>query len=735
MKKIVIIFLIISSILSFIIAFKKTENSELKKVENIEIGISEEFYIPNNSLLADPEVIYPILEETANNFHVNIFRNSINYNSEDKIEISKYILLTSETKYFNHLKFKNGRNLNIEDTQKSNRFISTTNTNNKEQVGIIKLFGNKNNLKIMPLKNSYEYLSVDGQYFVEAPNNTTFHAFLEKFVEKLNEKYPQSFSKNEFLKNKNSSETTFTATSIKIIDYINYMILGIILLFLIYYIFNESRKIGILKMHGVSNILLWFMLIGKVIIITLLLLTIIELIFAFLVEDTIPQFFYNIVTYQLGNCFVLIIASLIMYIYISKIKINQAIKNKKDINAIFLINTILKISCSIILLLVSSSILNQYSMIKIKQESLNKWEISKDYGTFYPLKVGRDQEDIQNGQRKTNTTINKQLYPILNKMGSILIGASEYEEEFIRLNMNYKGIRSIKVNNNYLKEFPVYDIHNTPVKITEETQNWILLVPEKFYSREQEILEFFKKKRKSFMELQENFYNQVIPEEVRTQQIKIIWLKNAQKIFSFNPEVFKSENNMIIDPIIEIVTEKNSLIPDRDSLLGKGNRDPLKIKLINRDTALTYQKLEPELKKLQLDDNLTHLISLNQVVLEEIYNLKKEINTLLLITLALLIGLLILITQNLMVFFNKNQQKFIVHRLLGVGFFRTYKIYALFFVLTWILQLAGYYFISKTIDINFLIIAVLIILIETGVSIISLISIERKNRIKVLKGG
>nr|WP_235190109.1 DUF1430 domain-containing protein [Bacillus gaemokensis] len=45
------------------------------------------------------------------------------------------------------------------------------------------------------------------------------------------------------------------------------------------------------------------------------------------------------------------------------------------------------------------------------------------------------------------------------------------------------------------------------------------------------------------------------------------------------------------------------------------------------------------------------------------------------VTSGLIVGILFLVTQNIIVYFNKNQQKIVVHRLFGISFFRTYRGY------------------------------------------------------------
>lgn len=175
----------------------------------------------------------------------------------------------------------------------------------------------------------------------------------------------------------------------------------------------------------------------------------------------------------------------------------------------------------------------------------------------------------------------------------------------------------------------------------------------------------------------------------------MIWIKNNQEIFSFNPDVYKSNHNKIKDEIIEVMTENNSLVGERDTILGGAN-DPLKIKLVKRDAGLTYKTLEPELKRLGLDDNLRYLVTVDQYILKDIYDMRQTIKMLFMVTSGLIVGILFLVTQNIIVYFNKNQQKIVVHRLFGVSFFRTYRGYMWLFVLMWVVQLLICFIVKKS---------------------------------------
>ncbi|KPU52711.1 MULTISPECIES: bacteriocin-associated integral membrane family protein [Bacillus] len=734
MKKVVVFFLIVASILSGFIAFQQTDHKEFEKMEKVEQRIGKEFVIPDVLGFANPSEIYPILLEAAKESHTNIFRTNVAYYEDEQAEILKYVLLTTETIYFKQFQLSGGDVLKPKDTFQGNAFLSTVHTKDTKQKGVIKDFGDNHVITIKPLQTSYEHLPMAGRYVVEGVDDKSYDAFLKLFSKKLNQHFKpkQYIIADDFKRNLSNNEEALDSP-INSLSYIQYMVFIVLLCFLIYYVFNEAKRIGVIKMHGVSNLRLWFIVIGRTIAIMFVLSIGISILATAFVKNVTSGFIYTIMFDQCKTYLIITILSLVSYFYISKIKVNQMIKNRKDTKGIFVFNTLLKVTCSIIFVLLGTSTLEQYITVKEKQVNLKNWEKNNDYGVFYPLSVGNDEE--QQGMHKTESSINGDLYPILNKMGAVLIDSKEYEEIELSRNKDYKGIWSVTVNNNYLREFPLYDIHNQRVQVSEDTENWILLVPEKYRNREKEILRFFEEWRKPAIEYEEKRMHREVPNHLRNRKIDIIWIKNNQEIFSFNPDVYKSDNNKIRDEIIEVMTEKNSFVGERDLILGGGANDPLKIKLIKRDAGLTYKTLEPELKRLGLDDNLRYLVTVDQYISKDIYNLQKTMKILLTVTSGLIVGILFLVTQNIIVYFNKNQQKIVVHRLFGVDFFRTYKGYMLQFVLMWIVQLSICFIVKKEFDLKLLTVVAMLILIEFTASIIALITMERRNKKTVIKGG
>lgn len=737
MKKIAALFVIVAFAFSFCAAFLQTDYGEFEKAKKIEETIGREFVIPNSLLLANPEELYPALRQAATASKANIMRAGIHYKENNELEVLKFILLTTETNYFHDFPLKSGRNFTMEESWAGHSFLSTARTGEREQIGEIKEFRGNHLISVYPLQRSFDFFPVHGTYYAEVSDEKAFQAFIDKLAFTLNQQYDEAeFTPENFLSNTKKMEPQVVSFPwITILESISYGIFVIAMVLLVYYIFHESKRIGILKMHGVSNLHMWYLVAGRLITTIFICMTAVTLVLVALVENATASFVYTVVVSQIKAYLILLCISLLSYLYIMRIKIIDVLKSYKDTKSIFIFNIVVKIGCSTLLILVGGSTWGQLESIQQKKEELKNWEHIKDYGVFYPAHNGLDGERLFGRESQFEVTSRDELYFLLNGMGALFVNAINYEESSLLVNQNWKGIRSVRVNPNYLKQFPVLDEEGRAVNVPEETTDWVLLVPAKYRDREEEIVSYFLESRKRWVEIDRDFYQRAIPDAILNQKVDIIWLKNEQQIFSFNPKVFPAEHHVIVDPILEVLTEKNSLLADRDTVLGRGPGDPLKIKLIQRDPKLTYQKLELELKRLKVDDNIKHLITIDQYILQEIYQQESSIKENVLTMLGLAAGLVLLVAQNLLLFFHQYQKLLIVRRLFGTGFFKTYQRYALLFTLTWLVQIGASVIANRGIDHKLIITAAILFVVEWVLSVVALMIVEQKNKVRVLKGG
>lgn len=729
-------------------------------MQSLDPEINQDFWIPDSLIFSNPdswETIYPLLHKVAKETQINLFRTSLGYSLEGKAEIIQFVLLTRNTSFFNHYSLRNGRFLTPADAEKKNVFLSTTNTGSENQVGLLEKFGNHPIVKIHSLEEADSYLPLPGLYFVEASNQQVYQTFVDSFVKAVNKQFEQEivypFQAEDFIRGKgNSIPEAFGTTGADVFQstqVIRYLIFFMTVALLIYYCFHSTKRVGIMKMHGVSNIRVWYSIIGRLIMVVFFISTGIFLVLSLGIQEANKSFIIEALRSQAILFITVLGSSLIAYFHIVRTRISDAIKNQSYTTSVFVLNTLLKTGGFLLLILMMLSYFEQYDMYKRQQNQLNHWQQSQqieEYGIFYPVSLGRDFIGVANGEFTTQYKMTDWLYPFLNEKGALFIDASQYEQSTLALPETTGSIRSIKVNPNYLKEYPVYDHTRQLVEVSDDISDLVLLVPEKYKKKEREIILYFSELRSEIHKVTEKSFFSV-PNDIKEQKVEIIWLSNNQKIFSFNPDVFPREGNEIIDPIIQVLTERNSVSFDGLGFIGGSEASALKIPLSQSDALLTMEEIAPKLKELGLDKRLRNLVSINQAISQKIEYLQRQMNGFLIIITALLIVSLFLVIQHLIILFAKYQQKFLVRRLFGFGYLRTYKEHLIFFVGKWIVLLLICLYLSSVITMNdipaedfqsiirvFYIVGVLVFL-ELVFSSIGIIRLERKKLAQALKEG
>lgn len=732
MKKLIIVFLCVISIFSYYISYKQFENIEWKKISEPINFTDFQFTITNDSLLSDPETIYPIIQKTAEELNVNIFRDTILYTEGNAIESNYYVLLTTDTKLFRKLDIIQGRYLSWKETESGEFFLSSKTTGNENQIGTINVFGKKNSLTIKPLIKSYSQISVAGEYYVEGIKQKESTVFYNTLARNFNDAFnPETPFTADYFISKENNEPYFP-TDTDTLFLIKQILACVIALMVFYYILHRGKVIAIHKMHGIKNIEIWFTSIGKLLLIIFLATLIATIVFSLLQEGYNIQFIIEITVQHIETFIVITALSIIALFYILTVKISSILKNRKDTRLLFVINLLLKVGLFISSIFMMITILEQLDLIDEKEKLLTNWKESSDYGVFYPFHIGLDEEDLnQDNGSQTFDAVSK-LYELLNQNGSLLINTKFYEQQ--TLGLPFEGIRYISVNPNYLEKFTILSEDNEILHVEESIQNQLLLVPSKYKEKEQEILNFFNQAHFDNVVYEEDTLRVKVPEYLSKPNYKIIWMKDQQKIFSFNPEVFPTEENLILDPIIQVITENNSLSADKHVILGGGAKDPLKVKLINQDPSLTLEQLKSSLQELQLDDNLKYLITIDHLIFKELSDLKQERLLNMLVLISLISGIIFILVQNTILMYYNYQKLFTVHSLFGTSFFKTYQNILYTFFGTWLVQFIILLLIdSKSTKLTLIIL--MLLLIEFMLTITTITILEQRNKVRILKGG
>ncbi len=323
-------------------------------------------------------------------------------------------------------------------------------------------------------------------------------------------------------------------------------------------------------------------------------------------------------------------------------------------------------------------------------------------------------------------------------MGAIYEDASQYEEGYLQLPQGPGFIRTIIVNPNFLRAFPLYRTNGHVVKVSEKQKKWVVLVPIIYRNHEKQILQFIKSERLFEFQTQSSQFKKKAPTYYEHQPIQILWLANHQQVFGFDPYVFPRQHSMIVQPILQVLTLANSLPNDRGAMTNGGGLDEaLKIPLIHGSAKQTYRKIEPLLQHLQLNDNLYHFLSDDEAIQAQIQVIQDQLASVMIAALGISLCAYFLLVQSLKIFFTRYQRRFIVRRLYGIGLWRTYQEYWRFFLVTWVVQLGCLVLViawlaSSLLPI-FLVITLALCLLEMLISAFFFFRFERRNVSRYLK--
>jgi len=741
MKKYLVLFMCILSAVSFWIFYNERSEEEFTRIREMEEQFAEPFIVPNGLDFTD---FHQWLLESAEAWGVNVFRSS---QTSDEL-LNKFILLTNETTFFDHLTLRNGHSLTQEASQGDRSFLSNHQTGYPNQIGQIALFSRRAEVQIAPLLMAYETLMISGRHYAELPEGVTLEDFLTDLVERLNENFDPviPFTVDEFTPSLGSTimveGTSFNQNYIIIALFIIAVIIGV------YYAASQTKKMSILKLNGLKTLRIWKLIYGKTIGLTsgsLIILTALGAIILGIIYYDFG-FLLGILVFHLLIYGALFVLSLGLCILIKYLPIGQGIKNSAKF--VFGLNTLVKIGLTTAVLIAGSRVMDLYDFIQGERANLVNWEASEQYGMFWLRLFDLSDEEVQ----RLETTLSQDLYPILNEKGAILINASDYTwYEFaaggngiLDGDINRMAIRSdytpgyypwrhLVANPNYLAAFPLYDSNGNVIEISEDDERMILLIPERYKDQEALLLDYFRYVRAWHIEMIENNFDIEVDDHLRNPEIKIIWLQNQQEVFSFNPNVFPDRDHYILDPIIRVVTHANK--GNMIEQLTVGGFGALRVKLNDNDLVATYEALLPILQELGIDNELPQLVTINEQALQHITYLRAVLmNTLLIVGITVLTTLALSL-QNVMLFFHQYKQKLVIHRVFGTSFWLTYRRYFYYFSIVWLIQVGVAYTMASRFNTTLsLIVCLVVLVIEALLSGMMMKVMENKNKLDVVKG-
>ena len=687
MKRVIVALLMLLSAAAAATVYVNTDNAQRQLMQHAAASVGQPFTIPGDPRLADPVKMYAALRTAAADARVNVFRTSVGYTPDGRPQVTQYILLTTSTHLFDAFSLRSGRWLSPADADHPERFLSTTQTGSRDQVGVLGAFGGNDLVAIRSLRSAFDSLPVAATYDVESSDQSSFDRFLNSLAQASSQLAGGVglFTAASF-KGGIDSFAGYTTDFAPILNAVQYVIIFFAALFLAFQVLHEAKKAGVMKLHGFGVVRVWFAIAGRLILISLVTSEAIALVASRFVPDTTFEFTASVGLTIVRTFAVMLVASIVAVAYVVRTNISNSIKNRKDTRGVFAVNTLVKIACSVALIAVGAGLWLQYTNAAGERQQFGNWDRARGFGIFYPGEVGNDLVETETGGNATTAAEVYDLYPLLNDRGALYVDASNYEPVALAESFPPGAYRTIDVNVNYLKQFPLRDDSGRTIVIGEDTSDWVVLAPSRYRSQQADILAYFQLQRTGNGSAEQAAFGRAAPASVAHQKVSIIWMQDNQAVFSFNPLVNPGHGNNIVDPFIEVMTSANSLGLDRANMIGA---TALKIRLLDGDTVRTLQDLLPTLKRLKLDDNLPYLITMDEYVSQQIARLDNGIRSVELAGIALFVGLLILAVQSISILFERYSRRITVRRLFGAGFMRTYREPLLIFTAVWSFQLVG----------------------------------------------
>ena len=729
MKKIIIGILTISYLLVSFIYLQVYSTKELESVytSNVKSIRIDEF---ENSI--DNENILNEIDKLSKDMGINIYKVVYNQltDSEDII-ITVYTALADENKLKD--KFNIKYNGSIGNLTLNGGYLTSEN----KEIGIF----NRNLIIRIKSLNEAVNENVIGEYLIQTDDINEFENMKVEFTDRLKCK----------LYDGDGGSITNGDNILNTIE-VKYLILALILLIsvvlaFIYYIIFRYKEFAIKKMLGHSDSKIIFKDLFKEILLmhceTLVLSTLIVGVYLYYYNSLnyVSNYLENLTIILIMFSVVLIFIEMVVSLNIDNIKIKNMLNNKKPIVLIQSLNYISKVAFSIVLVAIIINLLSNYNNLISQNKNLDKWKSTNEYVYVNITDKYRDTEQlIWNYNQGLRC---KEFFKYYNNKGGILICPSDYilynrfyEKERLESRKEYDPIdgNAIEINAEYLRQNPIYDVNGKEISIEDEYGDYlIILVPEKYKEINDELLELYKETYQFRRFIDEDIYSDHMNiEKTEHPEIKveIIYTKNGQESFLYNPSLEIENQNAIIDAIHIVINSENV---GGDSYLSFISGGSFFAKVDGRVEGDPYSKIANDIKILNMEKDISSANTLYSEVDSYIYKLQNEINEYVISMIIVLILEILLTVYMIINYIQRNKYINAIKKINGYSYIRRHNKFILLIVGTWIGILIGGYILGVSSILEALKIIISLAILEILIMYVVLKKIESNEILSVLK--
>ncbi len=438
--------------------------------------------------------------------------------------------------------------------------------------------------------------------FVESQNTEQVSAFIKSLTTKYNELYQPSFTVQDF-------QYTDYSETIMLLDFRpvrNLIIISLVffLLFTALWLFDNARKLSILRLNGLSCATILYKVLLKQ-----LLFLFASCCFAQLIFD--PSIFLSNMGYQAAFFAVSVVSSLCVFYFLCSTsfaeKLNRRSYARTFIFSLYLFKTIAFVWCL-------ASVLTVVELVNLSLSPSTYPDEFSEYAVFYNTYSGKNNHEVISIENNVLSIQQDRLYQHLEENGMLLIGTVSYFMEEKEIN------RKICVNVNYLQKYPIISVTGQKITISPEETQRVFLVPERLENQ--------------FQEIKEHYLHGYFLDE---SQADFYLTRSKQEIHTFHPD----EEIIHYPNVIEVQTRNNSAGNLRQIITGGGYFDPVKVP-ITQSVEKTFEPIKKVLEENYLLDNYPALTPLSKI---KKVDLQRQIGEIKRHSLEILFALYLLITM------------------------------------------------------------------------------------------
>lgn len=550
-----VLFLIQSLVLSFYSVF-------LFRGQQLHALTYEDVTIVN--FIPESEEEFHFFLKVAENKGVNVSRHVF-------LERQHLIVSTIDTSLNGHIRLAEGR---FPETG-TDEFISSAQSNDERQVGMIKRISPEITVTINDIRNPQNFL-LAGRYYL----NTTDSRVLEEIFAILESKVYSITLEGIYTGVENAllgmMFQGMDNTQLGEFIIFSTLLLLCVLSTIIQYGMKKLKTCAILLAHGYSvRKIAWVM--TK------------ELFFSIVSALMLAYFFFLLVLWRMGygsfsyvlsiwfwtmNTLFLFVYLLLLngfiHYYLRKLQPNNLLKGKKPDFFLQFFNHVLKIVCITAFLFFSHFTLNNLSELGDRIRGLESWEMSENFHSPFladglgvlndPAEMPVFHEKFVDFYEAMSADHNAFIMDATAIFFYDLMGADPGIPEEYLAAIHPAG-PNITISPNFLDIYPIRAVNGIAIQEQLDRRDNVLnlLVPNSFKKFEEDILRLYLE-RFHFLRVEvDNFYRKaqgvsLNEESIEELEVKIIFVEDGQYYFSFSPAVRVESGNRVLDPIAMVYT-------------------------------------------------------------------------------------------------------------------------------------------------------------------------------------